>query len=75
MYDCIFCHCSVLKKYGTRHSKSDNIQRFLSGNCKRASSINIGFERMNHNPQAVTTALKLIPAKGSCAMPKDQSNY
>jgi hypothetical protein len=57
--DCIFCHCSVLKKYGTRHNKSGSIQRFLCGNCKRTFSINIGFEKMKHNPPAVTTAMQL----------------
>ena len=57
--DCIFCHCSVLKKYGTRHNKSGSIQRFLCGNCKRTFSINIGFEKMKHNPRAVTTAMQL----------------
>ena len=48
--DCIFCHCSVLKKYGARYSKNGNIQRFLCSNCKRTFSINIGFEKMKHNP-------------------------
>jgi hypothetical protein len=47
--DCIFCHCSVLKKYGTRYNKSDNIQRFLCSNCKRTFSINIRFEKMKKN--------------------------
>ena len=44
--DYIFCHCSVLKKYGTRHNKNGNIQRFLCSNCKRTFSINVGFEKM-----------------------------
>jgi hypothetical protein len=36
-----------------------NIQRFLCSNCKRIFSVNIGFEKMKHNPQAVTTAMQL----------------
>jgi len=27
--------------------------------CKRTFSINIGFEKMKHNPQAITTAMQL----------------
>ena len=40
----LFCS----KKYGTRHNKSGNLQRFLSSNCKRTFSINIGFEKMKY---------------------------
>jgi putative transposase len=57
--DCIFCHSSSLKKFGIRHNKSGDIQRFLCGNCNRTFSINLGFEKMKHNPQAVTTAIQL----------------
>ena len=57
--DCIFCHCSVLKKYGIRRNKNGSIQRFLCCNCDRTFSVNIGFEKMKHNPQAVTTAMQL----------------
>jgi hypothetical protein len=56
--DCIFCLCSVLKKYGIRYNKSGSIQRFLCTSCKRTFSINIGFEKMKHNPQADTTAMR-----------------
>ena len=36
-----------------------SIQRFLCSNCKRTFSVNIGFEKMKHNPQAVITAMQL----------------
>jgi putative transposase len=57
--DCIFCHSSYLKKFGIRNNKSGSIQRFICGDCSRTFSINLGFERMKHNPQAVTTAIQL----------------
>lgn len=57
--ECIYCHSSNIKKYGVRHNKSGDIQRFLCDNCGKTFSINIGFERMKHNPQAITTAMQL----------------
>lgn len=57
--DCIFCHSSYLKKFGIRKNKSGSIQRFICGDCKRTFSINLGFEKMKHNPQAITTSIQL----------------
>lgn len=57
--DCPFCHSAKLRKFGIRHNKSGDIQRYLCEFCKRTFSINIGFEHMKHNPQAVTTAMQL----------------
>lgn len=57
--ECIFCHSPNIKKFGVRHNKSGDIQRFLCSNCEKTFSVNIGFERMKHNPQAITTALQL----------------
>ena len=57
--ECIFCHSANIKKYGVRHNKSGDIQRFLCVSCGKTFSINIGFERMKHNPQAITTAMQL----------------
>ena len=57
--ECIFCHSANIKKYGIRHNKSGDIQRFLCVRCGKTFSINIGFERMKHNPQAITTAMQL----------------
>jgi transposase-like protein len=57
--DCLFCHSFKLKKYGIRRNKSGDIQRFLCEDYKRNFSIYIGFEKMKHNPQAITTAIQL----------------
>lgn len=56
---CIFCHSAKIKKFGVRHNKSGDIQRFLCDNCGKTFSVNIGFERMKHNPQAITSAMQL----------------
>ncbi len=56
---CLFCQSSNLKKFGCRHNKYGDIQRFLCADCHRTFSVNLGFERMKHNPQAITTAMQL----------------
>ena len=56
---CLFCRSENLKKFGQRHNKSGNIQRYLCADCQRTFSMNLGFERMKHNPQAITTAMQL----------------
>jgi transposase-like protein len=57
--NCVFCHSSNIKKFGVRRNKSGDIQRFLCVDCEKTFSVNIGFEKMKHNPQAVTSALQL----------------
>lgn len=57
--NCVFCRASNIKKFGIRKNKSGEIQRFVCGDCKKTFSVNIGFERMKHNPQAITSAIQL----------------
>ncbi|MGH2639045.1 MAG: IS6 family transposase [Rhabdochlamydiaceae bacterium] len=57
--ECAFCHSQSIKKYGIRRNRSGDIQRYICEYCKRTFSVNIGFERMKHNPQAITTAMQL----------------
>jgi len=56
---CVFCQSARLKKYGIRHNKMGEIQRFLCADCGRTFSVNIGFEKMKHDPHAITTAMQL----------------
>ena len=56
---CPFCQSQNIKKYGVRHNKSGDLQRFACNGCSKVFSINLGFERMKHNPQAVTAAMQL----------------
>jgi len=56
---CVFCHSSNIKKFGVRHNKAGDIKRFSCEDCGKTFSVNIGFERMKHNPQAITSAIQL----------------
>ena len=56
---CVACGCSNLMKWGIRHTKAADIQKFKCRECGRFFTINIGFENMKHNPKAVTVALQL----------------
>jgi putative transposase len=56
---CQFCGSSNLKKDGIRKNKSGNIQKFYCRECQHYFTINIGFERMKLNPQAITSAMQL----------------
>jgi transposase-like protein len=44
---------------GLRHNKSGDIQVFNCKSCHRYFTVNLGFERMKHNPQGITTAMQL----------------
>ncbi|MCJ7633553.1 IS6 family transposase [Candidatus Bathyarchaeota archaeon] len=57
--NCIYCGSSNLKKKGIRKNKSGNIQKFYCRDCHKYFTFNIGFERMKHNPQAITSAMQL----------------
>jgi putative transposase len=46
---CKYCKSDNLIRYGLRHNKHGNIQKFGCKDCKRFFTINIGFEKMKHN--------------------------
>jgi putative transposase len=56
---CLACGSSNLKKFGLRRNKYGDIQRYLCADCRKTFSVNLGFERMKHNPQAITTAMQM----------------
>ncbi len=58
-HSCIFCQSTEIVKDGIRHNKYGNIQKFNCKSCGKYFTINIGFERMKHNPQGITTAMQL----------------
>jgi transposase-like protein len=57
--NCIFCKSDNLVKFGIRHNNHRDIQKFKCKSCNRFFSINIGFAKMKHNPQGITTAMQL----------------
>jgi transposase-like protein len=59
MTECIYCGSPNIMKYGVRHNKRGNIQVFHCKQCEKFFTFNIGFERMKHNPQAITSAMQL----------------
>ena len=56
---CRFCKGKNLKKYGIRRNKHTAIQRFSCSDCHKTFSMNLGFEKMKHNPKGITTAMQL----------------
>jgi putative transposase len=57
--NCMFCGSPNIVKDGVRHNKHGDTQKFYCRNCRHYFSFNIGFEKMKHNPQAITTAMQL----------------
>lgn len=57
--ECIYCGSSNLMKYGLRKNKTGNLQVFYCRDCHKYFTFNIGFEKMKHNPQAITSAMQL----------------
>jgi len=56
---CLYCGSGRLGKDGIRHNKSGDIQKFVCLDCGRYFTVNIGFERMKHDPKGITTAMQL----------------
>lgn len=56
---CLACGSSHLKKFGIRRNKCGDLQRFCCLDCHKTFSVNLGFERMKHNPQGITAAMQL----------------
>lgn len=57
--ECIYCGSQNLMRAGKRKNKAGTIQKYLCRACHKYFTFNIGFERMKHSPQAVTTAMQL----------------
>ena len=56
---CVYCGSSNIVKDGVRKNKAGNIQVFNCKYCHKDFTFNIGFERMKHNSQAITSAMQL----------------
>jgi transposase-like protein len=56
---CLYCKSPSIVRNGQRHNKYGDIQKWNCKSCGRYFTVNVGFEKMKHNPQAVTTAMQL----------------
>ncbi len=56
---CVFCESPQTVRDGIRHNQDGDIQRFLCKACGRGFTLNLGFERMKHNPKGITAAMQL----------------
>ncbi len=56
---CVYCGSKHIVKDGQRHNKAGDIQKWACLDCGDYFSVNIGFERMKHNPKAITMAMQL----------------
>jgi len=56
---CKKCGSETLVKNSVRHNRSGDVQRYSCKACGYRFSGNIGFERMKHDPKAITAALDL----------------
>ncbi len=59
IHSCIFCGSSKVVRDGVRHNRHGDIQKFNCKDCRKYFTINIGFEKMKHSPQGITTAMQL----------------
>jgi transposase-like protein len=57
---CRKCKSDNVIKYGIRHNKCGDIQRYRCKECNYKFIINIGFERNRANPKTVTVAIDLF---------------
>jgi transposase-like protein len=56
---CLYCRSTEIVRDGLRHNKYGDIQKWNCKACDRYFTVNLGFERMKHNPQGITTAMQL----------------
>ena len=56
---CLYCKSDNISKDGLRHNKCGTLQKWYCKDCHRYFTINIGFEKMKHDPQSITSAMQL----------------
>ncbi len=59
IHACLFCKSESIIKWGVRHNKYGDIQKFSCKSCGKFFTVNIGFEKMKHSPQGITAAMQL----------------
>ena len=64
--NCPACGTANIQKFGIRHNKNTDIQRYICLDCGKQFSVNIGFEKMKHNPKAITAAMQFTSPGNPC---------
>jgi transposase-like protein len=59
VHACLSCKSEKLIRFGLRHNKYGDLQKFSCKSCGKVFTVNLGFEKMKHNPQGITTAMQL----------------
>ena len=55
---CRYCNSEHIVKKAIRRNKQYDIQRYLCKDCGKRFSFNIGFEKMQATPDAITSAMQ-----------------
>jgi putative transposase len=56
---CLSCGSTRIVKHGVLHNKSGDLQRYSCRDCSKRFTMNLGFERMQASPKAITGAMQL----------------
>ena len=72
---CTGCGSGEIVKKAVRHNKCGDIQRYLCKGCGKRFSFNIGFEKMKHSPQGITTAIQLYFSGESSGRPRSPLSF
>lgn len=56
---CLACGSERIVKHGILHNKSGDLQRYSCRDCSKRFTLNLGFERMQASPKAITGAMQL----------------
>lgn len=59
IHACLYCKSDHLIRFGLRHNKFGDLQKFACKACGKFFTVNVGFEKMKHNRQGITTAMQL----------------
>ena len=57
--ECPDCEKQSIIKYGVRHNKNYDNQRYMCKECNRSFSENVGFEKLKAGPDTVTQAIHM----------------
>jgi hypothetical protein len=77
---CLYCKSDRLIKWGIRHNRYGDIQKFSCKSCGRYFTVNLGFERMKHSPQGTicrgpSNSAEPLPSSGAFPDPSSPMDH